>query len=219
VSCGTPEANYFGDPGCNASCGTQDQPIATTCTPLAVGTCGGTHVTISASVASGGSCAPDAGSQIAPAAWTAGARLCAATGAPSPAGCDAGEVCAPATGLPFEPSTYCIARSGVATCPAGYPVQHTYYESSADTRACTPCSCGAPSGSTCTGGGITVYGGAMCSGGSTQLAVPQTCAALGGSKVGIFSGATAAGGSCAPSGGQPTGAFTPTTPTTICCTQ
>jgi hypothetical protein len=219
VVCDPPLANYFSDNTCAASCGTKNQPIASTCTPLGLGGCGGTHITIGSSVASGGTCAPDAGSQVPAPAWMGDVRLCAPSGSTAPSGCDAGEVCAPTTDLPFEPSTYCIARNGTWTCPAGFSALRTYYQSSVDTRACTPCTCGAPSGATCTGGTCEASGSTSCQGGSFPLSVPQACANLGALQAALISGLTSNGGSCAPDGGQPTGTFTPTTPTTICCTQ
>jgi hypothetical protein len=219
TTCDSPLANYFSDNMCTASCGTTNQPITTACTTLSLGGCGGTHITLTDSVASGGSCVPDAGTTIVPAGWTARVRLCEPSTTPTTSGCDAGQVCAPAVSLPFQTGTYCIARSGTWTCPTDYPTQRIYYAGSSDTRACTPCACGPASGATCSGGTATFYGGGSCSGGSTILSVPQTCTNLGGAQVGVFSGAMPSGGGCVPEGGVPTGSFQPTTPTTVCCTQ
>ena len=219
-ACSPPLANYFSDTGCTQSCGTTNQAIASTCTVLALGTCpGSARFAIGSSVASGASCTPDAGSQVAPAAWTGNARLCAPSGALATSGCDAGEVCTPLTALPFQPSTYCVARSGMMPCPASYPVQRTYYESGTESRGCTPCTCGAPLGAACTGGTLEANPNSTCQNTPTPFPVPQACTRLNGAQAALISGLTLDAGPCAPDGGQPTGAFAPTTPTTICCTQ
>lgn len=218
TSCDPPVVNYFSDNTCTTTCGTPNQPIPTTCTALGITGCGGTHIRISNPVATGGSCIPDAGATVPPAGWSAAVRLCAAATPPGPSGCDAGSVCAPTSGLPFETATYCVARSGAWPCPAGYPSQRTYYGGAVDTRACAPCTCGAPTGATCSGDVLSLYG-ATCSGTGTQVTIPQTCTGLGGSKMmGLSAGVAPTGGACAPSDAGATGSFTPTTPTTICCT-
>jgi hypothetical protein len=163
---------------------------------------------------------PDAGTTIPPSGWSARARLCAPAATPAASGCDAGEVCAPVTALPFQTQTYCIARSGIQTCPTSYPAQRIYYQSFTDTRACSPCTCGPASGATCSGGSVNFYGAPTCSGGVTPMSVPEACGSLGGARVGIFSdAATPSGGRCVPDGGAPVGGFQGATPTTICCRQ
>ncbi len=218
-TCGAPLANYFSDTNCTQSCGTPNQPIGPSCTTLGLGTCGGTHVTIGASPPTGGSCTPDAGSHVVPPAWGGDVRLCAASVAPTGSGCTAGEVCAPATTLPFEPSTYCVAASGTPACPAGYPVQHVYYGSFSDTRGCSACTCSDPPDASCAGGTAEAYGATSCTGPPSSSGVPESCSSLGAQRAAMVTGLTWTAGPCQPSGGAPTGAFTPTTPTTICCTQ
>jgi hypothetical protein len=121
------------------------------------------------------------------------------------------------TTSPYELATYCIATSDVAPCPASYPSARTYYAYATDTRACTPCTCGAPSGVNCAGS-VTVSDEPGCTHTPAMEPVPSTCInPL--AESAIFSGGTPSGGSCEPDGGQPTGAYTPSTPTTICCTK
>ncbi len=220
ITCTPPVANYFSDSTCMTSCGTTNQTVATTCTTLMLGTCGGTHVNVGSSLPSGGACAPDAGSTVPPVDWSARARLCAPPSTWSSAGCGAGEVCAPVAALPFETGTYCVVNnSGVVSCPPGYPKQRVFYESSTDTRACSACTCGSPTGATCTGGTASFYGSTCTGNPGLTMPVPGTCGNLGGAKVGVFSGVAPTGGSCTPMGGAPTGSFQPESPTTVCCTQ
>jgi hypothetical protein len=218
-ACAAPLASYFDDFNCTQSCGTQNQPIESTCTALALGGCGvGTHVAIAGSVASSGSCAPDAGAQVAAPTWAGLVRLCGSSGTPAPGGCNAGEVCAAASDPAFEPTTYCITQTGTWTCPVGYAAPRTYYDGFVDTRGCTPCTCGSPH-ATCTGGTFEGNNGSACTGTLIPLPVPTVCSNLGGAKSALISGLILDGGSCAPEGGAPTGTFTPTTSTTICCTR
>jgi hypothetical protein len=218
ITCDGPVLNLFSDP-CTTHCGTPNQRITTTCTILGLGTCGGTHFVLDASSPTGGACAPSSTTALPDAGWTGNVRLCAmATGAPFVGVCDAGEICAPTTGLPFE-SAHCVAQAGTASCPAGYPVRHVYFASFSDSRGCTPCGCAPPTDASCGGGTVAFYNDTACTAPAFTATAPQACTNLGGPKGAKFSGATPSGASCAPDGGAPTGAFTPTTPTTICCTR
>lgn len=219
ATCLPPVANYFTDNGCTMPCGQNNQPITTTCTNL--DPCSGGLLTFSGPIPSGGTCAPDAGSTVPAAGWTADVRLCGAAAALSNAGCDAGQICAPTAAFPLEAATYCIAQSGSVPCPPGYTAARTYYQSSTDTRACTPCSCGAPMGVTCAASTITVDTAASCSlvGIGVVYGAPQACINTRGASAVVDSLPSPDGGICAPVGGTPTGSFTPTTPTTICCTK
>lgn len=62
-------------------------------------------------------------------------------------GCASGNVCVPRPNLPV-----CAVASGSRTCPAGYANRETnWYQRYTGSRTCTACSCGSPSGGTCTG--------------------------------------------------------------------
>jgi hypothetical protein len=219
--CSDPVANYFSLGGCSLGCGTANQNIAPTCTPLANSGCLAGYATLTNPTASGGSCTPNATVDVPPVGWTKDVRLCAPPMPPTGSGCDGGAVCAPAASLPFEADTYCVAKQAVAQCPPEYPAARaTYFGGVTDTRGCTPCSCGSPTGVTCTGASITLYADTQCQTGANNLAIPMACANLGTAKAAVFNGATGTGGSCiSDDGGTPVGSFTPTTPTTICCTK
>jgi hypothetical protein len=109
----------------------------------------GTHAQIiPPAPAAHGSCAPrDAHTRVAP-AWGTEAKACGGA-TTSPAGCGAGETCAPTAGAAF--ADVCILTSGDVACPAsGYTEKQLFYESFTDSRTCSACSCGAAT-STCGG--------------------------------------------------------------------
>lgn len=211
ITCSTPKLNYFSDPACATSCSTE-QDIATSCTVLSEGTCGGgAHFTFGAPVASGGSCAPHATTETADAGSTSDARLCAMAAMPVNAGCGSAEICASRAESPFE-SRYCILQTGTIACPAQYPVQHLY--SGGGSGSCSPCTCDAPTGASCDSGVVTFSNGPSCGGTNLTATVPESCTALGGVKSALSTTLSPTGGDCAPHGGEPS----TSTATTVCCT-
>jgi hypothetical protein len=66
---------------------------------------------------------------------------------------------------------------------------------------------------------VTFYNDTACTAPALTAGAPQACTNLGGPKGAKFSGVAPSGAACAAEGGVPSGAFTPTTPTTICCTR
>ena len=116
----------------------------------------------------------------------------------------------------------CVQRPGEHACPAGYPVKHTFHEEAVDSRACAPCSCGAPVGGSCTAIALAysdqacqaALGAKAVESGSTGegFDVPEGTAL--GSKAAEV---VAAAGSCAASGGEPTGTVEPGATVTVCC--
>lgn len=96
----------------------------------------------------GGACEPGGGTATVPAvSWASIAVACA--GAPTTAtGCVDG-ACRPRPAAPFEAGV-CVRHSGDVACPgAPYLNKHVFYGDVADSRACTPCTCDAPSGGAC----------------------------------------------------------------------
>jgi hypothetical protein len=218
VGCSASTIDLFADVGCLVGCGAPAQPIATSslCTAIDMTGCDNPRMRITAGEPSGGACAPVATQNVPPPSWASSARLCArSAGLPPSTSCAEGHVAALKTSGPFEADSYCVARQGEWECPSGYPHAHTFHEDVEDTRACTSCTCGEPSGATCDG--PTGYSGPSCGSGAKPLD-KATCGPLGSTKS-ATSPATATGGSCAPVGGEPTGAVTPITPTTVCCTK
>jgi hypothetical protein len=138
---------------------------------------------------------------------------------------NSGGYCVPAPPPGFE---VCIAQPGMVDCadpmnPTGpYSEMHILYEGYEDTRACSPCTCGEPSGSTCSST-VSVYTDGACS----TLAYSATVTSSGpachdlpaGTPLGSKSATppTFMPGACAPGGGAPMGAVTLTNVTTFCC--
>src|SRR6185436_4844277 len=124
MKCDPPLANYFKDANCTLPCGVPNQPITAgpSCTPLGTTGCAGTHFTLSAPTVSGGTCPPQASSNVPPWGFRASARLCSGVVVATADGCARDRVCTPATALPFAPGNYCIARPGSWPCPPAYSV-------------------------------------------------------------------------------------------------
>jgi hypothetical protein len=217
ATCGSPVVSFYSDGNCTQSCSPATQVIGSSCTMLNINACGGPHFTLTPGAPSGG-CAPQSSTTLPTIEWQTNVRLC---GMPSPAptsGCEAGQICAPSTGLPFE-SAYCVARMGTWACPSGYPAQRTYFASYVDSRACSACACESPTGIQCTAT-VSIFGDPSCNGGM-MMQMPQSAPAAcsgAGLKAAMTTGTSATGGSCAPSGGVATGTVAPATPTTVCCT-
>jgi hypothetical protein len=151
-------------------------------------------------------------------AWSTAARSCFD---PAPGTCRTpGAVCAPgvAPGL-----ARCIHQSGDVACPSGWPERHLFFGDAEDSRGCSPCGCGLPTGSLCTGL-LSVYTDGSC----TSLLTSVSVASSAPSCV-VFQPAGEAVGSkaltlvdyqpgvCLATGGEPVGSVTPTDATTFCC--
>jgi hypothetical protein len=142
------------------------------------------------------------------------ARACTST-AHQPACTALDKVCVPAA--PGPEFKQCILLSGSLPdlpCPSSYPNQSIFYQDLLP--VCTPCTCAAPTGSTCTGS-ISIFQNGMC---GAPLGAPASIDATGPTCVDVPPGSALGGktasapsytaGSCKPSGGAPRGAV-------ICC--
>lgn len=118
----------------------------------------------------------------------------------------------------------CIEHDGMLPCPPG-PYQNSLveYAGVADTRGCSSCTCGSPSGVTC-GGTWTAYTDTMCqtewvaqNGTPGQYTPPATCVGPSIGEQSVMYRQSATGGSCAASAVMPTGGVSPTGPVTLCC--
>jgi hypothetical protein len=206
-------ATVYSDPGCNTAC---DSVVVSAGACVDVhGQCANVHGIGASPQALDGGCAPKASTVVPKPAWGLLARACEPAVAPVQNGCSAGQICAPAPAAPME-ARLCVFQSGDVACPAGgYSVKRTVFAGVHDTRACTPCSCGAPTGVSCT---ATLQEGCGQTGPVNQL--PTACGGLSDpGSVMLLAPLVASGGSCSPMGGAPAGSATPSSPTTVCCMQ
>lgn len=223
--------NCFAEPAlgpANGSCfDTSILASSSTCGANGGATCsmGTSPCNVSAVVAAptvtGGACAAVSGAPTVPnASWMNLGRGCGDPVAFGQ-GCNGTQVCLPRPEPPYE-SGVCISMAGDHDCPPGaFAEKHVFFEDFTDTRACTPCACGAPTGSTCSMT-VTLYSAATCTA-PTATFPAGGCAnltgnpAIRGRRLTLNQGPS--GGSCSssPSGGQPSGAATPSVATTFCC--
>jgi hypothetical protein len=236
LTCSGPIANLFSDAACTVPCGTANQKVPTM-NASANGGCGdwnqagcgtGPYIRFTSPEIAGGSCTPAVAGPPPKATWSANVRLCG----PAPdvtAACPSGKLPTAVTVLPYEPGNYCIVSRTANTCPTAYPAKRTYFDPDTvdDTRACNACTCGSLKG-TCGGYAKTADTASSCGGGEEDTpGLPASCFAPGGNNKSFgYGGGTSSATtlpapptnvSCEPSGGGPTGAFTPTAPLTVCC--
>jgi hypothetical protein len=193
-------------PGSNCTNGTQACNKAMQVAPLQV---------------TGGTCTPSAQTPNVPAvSWSIAGEACG--GAVAGTGCNAGKTCLPRPKAPFHTGV-CIMQTGDIACPPGqFTAKHTFFTGSMDNRACSSCACDPAAGGTCSAT-VTVYSDSGCSAVIATLH-PTTaagdCANIANNPAAVSRKAVftaPAGGMCPPTGGQPSGTATPTSPTTFCC--
>ncbi|RLB59058.1 MAG: hypothetical protein DRI90_15905 [Deltaproteobacteria bacterium] len=219
VSCPVASTSFWTGSNCNGTADLTQTPSApNVCTAVSNATLGYLSAQTATVVPSGGTCSHNGGGfTLPPASFSAEAVLC--EGATVGAGCPGTEACTPPAGSTFE-SGVCIYRDGNHACSAPFTVKHTIYTSIDDGRDCTNCTCGSPSGVTCTST-TQLYEGvtnSTCTGTPVVLPHPSSCTsvALAGSMAFIPGSVT--GGSCSASGGIPTGTATPGDQVSVCCT-
>ncbi|MFS8069613.1 MAG: hypothetical protein ACMG6S_24880, partial [Byssovorax sp.] len=70
--------------------------------------------------------------------------------------------CVPAApGPEFKQCVAIVTDHVLLSCPSSYPDKSVFYHEMVDKRICTPCTCGAPKDSTCTGS-IGLFSDATC---------------------------------------------------------
>jgi hypothetical protein len=180
--------------------------------------CGGVpcvqSVTIAPLTLTQGGCLPIEPPQVPPPTWKTFARACSKASFPTGCGTEGG-ACAAAPPSP-ELKT-CIHHKGEPAeypCPSTYPIQSVFYAGPAP--ICSPCACGAPEGSTCTGS-IGLFSDAAC---GAPLGAPASLNAKDPTCVDVPPGSALGSktasepsyyaSSCEPSGGAPLG-------TVFCC--
>lgn len=221
VSCSKSELTFYVDSTCRFTCGSpaSNGQAGIVCARPMTQACEAKDVRafkVSPSVPSGGTCAPAASAHVSPATWSSSVRLCGRSFDAPASGCNGAGTCAGGVLPPFAATNRCVLRPGAWACPSGYPVSRTFYETATDTRACTGCSCGSPSGGTCAPS-VATYDTTSCSTVGTTVVAPSSCNTTTGVQRMTVSAPVASGGACPPSGGTPTGAFTPESPSTVCC--
>ena len=215
TSCGSATLQTHSDKFClMAPTGSQTVP-SMTCTGYTLG--GATnYFKLIAPTVTGGSCAPSLAKNIPVATWSTQFRACTSSTPFSSAGCNADQVCAPRPSAPFD-AQICIYTSGSVACPTGssYSNRLLRYASFSDTRDCSSCSCGAPSGSC--GGDVTFAEGPGTCGNYNDGVVSTACAQVTPGSATLVGYAPDPAATCMPSSGLVTGAVTATQPTTFCC--
>lgn len=209
--CGQPTPSFYSDSSCSNAC-TIDLSLTLLCIPLLQGC--SKYAKFEPGAPGAGSCTPSVTKSKPPVAWGSSVRLCGAMDT-TKADCEDGKVCQPSA----QTQVRCVSHPGQLACPAGFPVAHEFYEGVTDTRSCNSCSCGAASGMTCEEVGVRAYSDLLCSTAPTTTTSTGSCEPLGSKKMLSYIPGNATGGSCAPSGGEPTGAVAPATPTTVCCSE
>ena len=195
--------------------------------------CGGApcvqSVTIAPLTMTQGGCVPIEPVNVqAPPAWKTFARACGIDVYPRTCGPE-GALCAPpALGPEFRTCVFNAVNPSKVGCPSAYPDQSVFYGGiPLDTRACEPCACGAPAGSTCTGS-IGLFTDAAC--GAPLVGPTYSIDATKSACVDILPAGSALGsktasdpifhpGTCDASGGEPTGevAGDPEVNMVFCC--
>ncbi|MFT3764766.1 MAG: hypothetical protein QM820_04510 [Minicystis sp.] len=179
-------------------------------------------ITIPPLTLSEGTCSPSQPPTPSPPTWKTFVRGCQAQ--PKFACPSTGDVClvSPPPGSGFRT---CIYKDGDIECPSDfskYTEKHVVYQHFTDTRACAPCSCGSPSGSSCSAS-ISVFTDGACSSLALSATVSSAQAVCHDLPAGTPLGSKSATppaytpGTCAASGGEPMGEATPIQPATYCC--
>jgi hypothetical protein len=221
IGCDPPMVTFFSDNACSMPCG----PPVRLNGCVTTGICTADLEVGSPTASAGSSCTPDASVALPALAWAQSARACKPPTDAAMGSCtQAGALCLPAS----EP--FCIMQQGDLPCPAGdYSFRRVYYSGTSDQRGCGPCTCGAPTGTTCayppgvpplfsySATGCTVPTG-------NPYFAPTTPACTG--KLGTvgalqlqLEATITDAGTCAPSSPPATGAATPAMPSTFCCTR
>lgn len=206
VGCTQNPLSCFDSPNCTG--GAAGSPTPDNCQAIALPT----SCKVAEASVVGGQCATTGGAPEGIGDWQVAHHLCKSSAADDCGG--GGCVAAPSGALGV-----CIVGPADSTCPAGWAdVEIDAFGSKNDTRGCSPCTCGSPSGA-CAGGAYEVTGTPAACALAPEYSVGQ-CFVGGGKFVNFVGGATVTQAACSPlSTAVPQGTFTPTNPATICCTK
>jgi hypothetical protein len=160
-----------------------------------------------------GGCTPSGG-ELVPGAWGAAHAVCSA--APEQGGaCADGGAC---VGPGSNGTRLCVALEGsAASCPDGWPDPIAgFRDPGPETRTCSPCSCGALTGITCSDA-FRIHPGGNCNSFGADFTPPTGDCMSWGSSPRWAEFDIPAGGSCPPSTSVLQGSFNPGQPVTLCC--
>jgi hypothetical protein len=211
VTCGLSDLTTYSDVACTVTTAVTAQPQPVQCTNL-----GGVVAAASAGPPTvSGSCPPAGGDVTAdPYTWQTAGVACEP--ADQGGGCAGMGVCVGNAPPPFG-SKACIYRNGDQSCPAGFDDKHTFFDGADDTRACSSCQCGAPSGSATCDTHTHVYPNAGCAGGASDVFHNSTCTPVSAASFNVEVNVTNNFGACTESGGMPVGDVSEAGTTTVCC--
>ena len=164
-----------------------------------------------------GSCTPTTtgNESFPPASWTTNAIACETSTVGG--GCSPDQTCLP----PWTEGDLCVAKAGNHTCPQTYPTRVVVEEAIVDTRGCTACTCGSPSGS-CAGCEVSVEAPSGGCQGDGEVVSSSACVAVPVHETyGTFSleswAPASMNATCEPTGGAETGSVAGADPVTFCC--
>ncbi len=167
--------------------------------------------------ADGGSCSGTAQTVMKPAYTWQRLILGCTAGSFVQADCPEGDLCVPLGTTPFEAKA-CVMQMGDVACPGQpYSAKRLVYAGADDTRDCSPCTCGPPTGNRTCATSVALYGAnnTYCNGNPTHQAAPLC---VGEQDMQVTANGPPTGGSCASTGGgTPIGGVTPSSPITVCC--
>jgi hypothetical protein len=170
-------------------------------------------------------CAPSqlSGPANPPPSWDTFARMC--EWEPHGVCATSGERCAP----PVPPGFHvCVFQSGDNECADAafgpYQERHVFYKGFHDTRSCSPCTCGSPSGGMCSAS-VSIFSDNACTStppldtATVTSSAPICHDVPAGSALSRKSASPAiyTPGACEPTGGQPMGSVEPVGTATLCC--
>jgi hypothetical protein len=165
------------------------------------------------------SCPPSGGAPTIGALWSDEHHACKL--ADPSGGCSAGTVCVAKPAAPYD-TAVCVRQDGQHACPTGFPNAIDAYGDAVDDRACSACDCDT-SGVSCGAGKVVVSDDDACAGGTNADldVMGATCYSMQNlldESAGSYKSVPGAVmGMCTPTGGQPSGAVTPSGPVTFCC--
>jgi len=168
-----------------------------------------------------GTCQP-AGGTPTPPPVPANGHVCAEA-VPSGAGCANNGACVPAVQSGYSLCIEKASPGGAIACPPGFGNVHDVGNSITDSRTCSTCECGTPTGQ-CNGAMVTLFTGAQCDGGTATVQANGACddvtvstTATNPTFAAYEYSASVANELCGQGASTASGSVALTNPSTICC--